>query len=613
MRRRELGSLLVTRARHIRPQPAVEGLTASLKKVNEDIWHTRQEMRRHEEDQDFGPRFVALARSANAQNDERSRLKRRINELLGARLVEEALGQHERHVDAAGGVCRRCRGGRGNSINTRQCHERHPESIQRPWYAEFARAGRFDAGPLHLGRRRAHQPRGAGDGPAHDREEVRLGGAASVASLLRALDCPVTLAGVIGDDGAGRVLHKLLRDDNIHHEAVFVDDSRVTTSKERFMGRAANRGPQQIFRVDREDRRTLDAKTEAALTDAVLTRIPHHAAVLISDYAKGVCTPPLLARVIDEANRRGIPVFVDPAHIDNYDRYRGATAILPNRQETEMATGGKIRTFDDAIAAAQSLSERTRIPFVLVKLDGDGMILAAREQPVRCFSTRARAVQDVTGAGDMVLAMAGLCRASGLSWDATVPLANLAAGLEVERLGVAPVSRSEIAAEIGATAASRSAKIVSLETMTYLADAYRRDGKTLVFTNGCFDLLHVGHAEYLREAAQLGDVLIVAVNSDASVRRLKGPSRPVIKEHHRAAMLAALECVRHVLVFDEDTPHQLLAQIRPSVLVKGGTYGVDDVVGKEIVAQYGGRVCVTGKLDGVSTTEILSELRNAVG
>ena len=440
-----------------------------------------------------------------------------------------------------------------------------------------------------------------------EREEVRLGGAASVASLLRALECPVTLAGVIGDDGAGRVLHKLLCDDHIRHESVLVDDSRVTTSKERFMGRAANRGPQQIFRVDREERRVLDAKIELALTDAILASMPHHAAVLISDYAKGVCTPPLLASVIDDANRQGIPVFVDPARIDDYSRYRGASAIMPNRQEAEIATGSKIRTVEDAIAAAQSLSLRTRIPFVLVKLDGDGMILASREQQVWRFPARERAVQDVTGAGDMVLAMTGLCQASGLGWDATVPLANLAAGLEVERLGVAPVSRSEIAAE---STAFRSAKVVSLETMTYLADAYRRQGKTLVFTNGCFDLLHVGHAGYLRDAAQLGDVLIVAVNSDASVRRLKGPSRPVIKEHHREAMLAALECVRHVLVFDEDTPHRLLAQIRPSVLVKGGTYSTDEVVGKEIVAQYGGRICVTGKLDGVSTTEILSALRN---
>jgi D-beta-D-heptose 7-phosphate kinase / D-beta-D-heptose 1-phosphate adenosyltransferase len=444
-----------------------------------------------------------------------------------------------------------------------------------------------------------------------EREEVRLGGAASVASLLRALQCPATLAGVIGDDGPGRVVQKLLRDDGIDHNSVSVDDSRLTTSKERYMGRAANRRPQQIFRVDREDRRVIDANIEASLTDAVVAAIPQHAAVLISDYAKGVCTPLLLARVIEAANHHSIPVFVDPARIDDYARYRGATALMPNRHEAEMAAGRRIRTPEDALTAGQWLSERTEIPFVLVKLDCDGMILVSNEKPDRRFSTRPRAVQDVTGAGDMVLAMAGLCRASGLSWDATVPLANLAAGLEVERFGVAAVSRADIAADIGWAAPSRPNKVVSLETGAALADAYRKEGKTLVLTNGCFDLLHVGHVGYLREAARLGDVLIVAVNSDESVRRLKGPTRPVINQEHRAAMLAALECVRHVLIFDEDTPHRLLAHLQPSVLVKGGTYSVDEVVGKEIVLQYGGRVFVTGKLDGVSTTEILSGLRKA--
>jgi D-beta-D-heptose 7-phosphate kinase/D-beta-D-heptose 1-phosphate adenosyltransferase len=299
-------------------------------------------------------------------------------------------------------------------------------------------------------------------------------------------------------------------------------------------------------------------------------------------------------------------VLIDPARRADYSAYRGATLLAPNRVEMALAVGRPIRTSDDALAAAFDLRDRLGAGAVLLKLDKGGMVLAAAGVPGRVFPTLPREVCDVTGAGDMVLAMMGLCRASGLDWADAAPLANLAAGLEVERLGVTPVTRAELHA---ACAAAEIGKQVTLAHMETLAAGYRKGGKTLVFTNGCFDLLHVFHANYLGEAAALGDVLVVAVNSDASVRRLRGPARPVIKEADCAAMLAALDCVDHVLIFDDDTPHELLRRLRPEILVKGGTYRVEEVVGADVVAAYGGRVCVTGKIDGVSTTDILAAVR----
>jgi D-beta-D-heptose 7-phosphate kinase/D-beta-D-heptose 1-phosphate adenosyltransferase len=244
----------------------------------------------------------------------------------------------------------------------------------------------------------------------------------------------------------------------------------------------------------------------------------------------------------------------------------------------------------------------------LVTLDRDGMMLVERNGYGEHFPTHARGVYDITGAGDMVMAMVGLCLAAGASADDAVRLSNVAAGLEVERTGAAAVYRDEIRAAILAATHSGGAKIITREQAARLAQEHRQRGEKVVFTNGCFDLLHVGHVTYLADAARLGDVLMVAVNSDHSVRRLKGPNRPVIGQADRAAMLAALGCVRYVIEFDDDTPCRLLEAIRPDVLVKGGTYEPHEVVGHEIVKAYGGQVCVAGLVEGISTTNILASL-----
>jgi D-beta-D-heptose 7-phosphate kinase/D-beta-D-heptose 1-phosphate adenosyltransferase len=222
-------------------------------------------------------------------------------------------------------------------------------------------------------------------------------------------------------------------------------------------------------------------------------------------------------------------------------------------------------------------------------------------------------VYDITGAGDMVLAMLGVCLAEQTGIETAVQLANAAAGLEVERAGVAAISRPEIQEKLQEDAPAGRRKQVTLTEAMEIAAQLRARGKRVVLTNGCFDLLHVGHVTYLEQASRLGDLLIVAVNSDDSVRRNKGPQRPVISQHDRAAMLAALGCVDYVLVFDEDTPHTLLHAIRPDVLVKGGTYTPDQVVGHEIVRGYGGQVAVTGVVGGVSTTQILGQVSARLG
>jgi D-beta-D-heptose 7-phosphate kinase/D-beta-D-heptose 1-phosphate adenosyltransferase len=464
-----------------------------------------------------------------------------------------------------------------------------------------------------------------------DAQEVRLGGAASVAFLLRALGAHVTLAGVVGDDQAGRLLQKLVHDAGIDCTLVITDPNRPTTTKERFVGRAADRHPHQMLRVDSETREPIRLDVQDQILGDLTDRVYDHEALLISDYAKGVCSPRLLATVITAARIAEIPSIVDPARTADFGRYHRATLVKPNRFEAELASSRKIRTPQDALVAGQRLCRHHEFGAALITLDQEGMALVQDDESEELFPAEPREVYDITGAGDMALATLGVCLASKLPLQSAIRIANVAAGLEVERLGVAPVTRQELRAALlpSGTAEPRpetrlasadpvgsaksefrrprsevASKLVTLPELTELASHYRFAKKTTVFTNGCFDLLHVGHVTCLQEAAALGDVLIVAVNSDATVRALKGEGRPVISENDRALLLASLGFVDHVLIFDDPTPHRLLEQIRPDVLVKGAT--TVDVVGQEVVESYGGRVCCTvTHVDRVSTTEIL--------
>lgn len=441
-----------------------------------------------------------------------------------------------------------------------------------------------------------------------DREEIRLGGAASVAALLRGLDSHVILAGVVGNDTDGTLVKDLLRELNINSDVVIESPDRCTTSKQRFVGRAANRHAHQILRVDRESRETVPPAAQQELIDGIQKLLPQAGAVLIADYGKGVCTPEVLRSVIQAARRADIPVIVDPARLADYATYHGASLIKPNRTEAELLSGRRITSPTEAQEVARDVLRRFELGAVLITLDREGMLLVLRDGTSQFFATRPRAVYDITGAGDMALAMVGLCLANGFEWDQSIMLANAAAGLEVERFGVTAVSWREIEVELSQR--SITTKISNLDQLATLRSAYRDAGRRVVFTNGCFDLLHVGHLTCLQQAAALGDILFVGINSDASVRRLKGSQRPVINENDRACLVAGLECVNHVIVFEQDTPRELLKVLKPDVLVKGGTYDPDQVVGKEIVEAYGGLVTVVGVSPGVSTTTLLDTIRS---
>lgn len=443
-----------------------------------------------------------------------------------------------------------------------------------------------------------------------DRDEVRLGGAANVAHMVRGLEAEVTLATVVGNDLHGRVLREELQKVGVDCSAVLVDPTRPTTVKERFIGRAQNRHPHQMLRVDREVREPLSAAHSEKLLAPLLLCLKDYQAVLISDYGKGVCTPEIVQRLIQAAAESGIPVVVDPRPGQDYSLYLGATAVTPNRLETKLATGREIKTEQDAFAAGRDLCDRLNLSYAFVTLDSDGIALVKANGDAERLPTRKRQVYDITGAGDMVLAMIGVGLAEEIDPADIARLANVAGGLEVEKIGVVPITREEMLADLINNARSTPEKICTLDELARHVSARRRLGQRIVFTNGCFDLLHAGHVSYLQQAADEGNCLIVAVNSDASVRELnKAPDRPIFPEEYRATMLAALEAVDYVIVFDEPTPHALLDRLKPDLLVKGGTYGHNEIVGWELVESYGGAVKALGITEGLSSTRLLEKLR----
>ncbi len=445
-----------------------------------------------------------------------------------------------------------------------------------------------------------------------DRQETRLGGAANVANMLRGLDAEVTLAGVVGADADGKVVAEDLTRFGVDCSALIEDSDRPTTCKVRFMGRAQHRHPHQMLRVDREVRHPIRTEIAQQLLNSILPRLHEFQAVLISDYAKGVCTAEVLRPLIAAARAAGLPVIADPAAGGDYNLYRGATGVTPNRSETQKATGIDVKTIDAAYQAGQVLVEKFGLDMAFVTLDRDGIVLARENHEPVHLPTRIREVYDVTGAGDMVLAMFGLGMAAGIEPSRLCRLANVAGGLEVEQVGVVRISRKEILTDLLHGSRRAAGKVCSLDELQRHVSARHKAGQKVVLTNGCFDLLHIGHLSYLQEAAREGDCLIVAINSDRSVRRLnKAPDRPIFDEEYRAQMLAGLESVDYIVIFDEETPHAILRHLQPDVLVKGGTYSEDEIVGREVVLGYGGRVKALGVTPGVSTTEIVRRLRDS--
>jgi D-beta-D-heptose 7-phosphate kinase / D-beta-D-heptose 1-phosphate adenosyltransferase len=447
-----------------------------------------------------------------------------------------------------------------------------------------------------------------------ERREERLGGAGSVATMLRALGARVMLAGIVGNDSDGDRVRRLLTDVTIDHEAVISDVGRPTTVKERYVGKAQHRHPQQMLRVDHEDRRPIADSIRGQIESVVQAQMRRCDIVLVSDYDKGVCTPGLLTAIICAAKATGVRVIADPIRGHDYRKYHGCSAITPNRLEAGLATGCVLNTLEEAFAAAASLREALDLEAAVITLDKDGMVLRHRDGRALHFPTRPRQVYDITGAGDMVMAALGVALAGGADYAHAIPLANIAGGLEVEKIGVATVTREEILRDLmipGGAGVNAPVKFLHLEALLQELDYRRRIGQRVAFTNGCFDVLHAGHVQYLQEARAQADLLVVGLNSDASVQGLKGKSRPLQPLAARATVLAALQAVDFVTVFDEPTPQALIEQVRPDVLVKGADYSRDEVVGAEFVESYGGHVHLAALHRGYSTSRLIERMRAA--
>jgi D-beta-D-heptose 7-phosphate kinase/D-beta-D-heptose 1-phosphate adenosyltransferase len=426
------------------------------------------------------------------------------------------------------------------------------------------------------------------------------GGAANVAMNIAHLGAQVEVIGFTGGDENERLLAECLKTNKIVPNFV-VSDGFPTITKQRILG-----GRQQMLRLDSERLGARDAADHNRLVEAVLARLPECDAVVLSDYAKGVLTPEVCQTVIAAARGRDIPVLVDPKSAD-FSRYRGATTVCPNLGELSAAVKLDARDLKPLLDAAESLVTELDLEFLTATLGEKGIALV-RPGNRMVAPAVARQVFDVSGAGDTVIAVLALCLASGLRPETAVELANVAAGIVVGKAGTVPVEQFELMAALAPQIALHAEdKVVSREELAVRAALWKANGDRVVFTNGCFDLLHIGHITVLEQARRFGERLIVAINSDASVSGLKGPSRPIVGERERARVLAALAAVDAVVVFGEPTPLELIVAARPDVIVKGGDYDVDTVVGAKEVMSWGGQVKIVPTVEGFSTTGLIAK------
>ncbi len=430
------------------------------------------------------------------------------------------------------------------------------------------------------------------------------GGAANVAVNIVSLGCDVRLVGVVGADLDADELRIVLADAGVSPEMLVIDPNRPTISKTRIVS-----GRQQFVRIDREAPGRMGADIEERLVKAARSAITDADVVVLSDYAKGIFGDNVLAQVIKFAKSKNKLILVDPKR-RTFEGYRGADIIKPNASELSMATGLPCGTDAEVEAAAKSLKSQFDGTLLVTRAEA-GMSLLKGGQSLRHFGTSALEVSDVSGAGDTALAALAVSLAEGLSIETGAVLSNFAAGIAVGKLGTAIVSRAELNAAVARAenAKGHPGSLVTLAEAAKMAADWRESGERVVFTNGCFDLVHAGHIELLTLAAGEGDRLIVALNSDASVKRLKGPTRPIQNEADRARIIGALRAVDLVVLFDEATPMSLIDAISPDVLIKGADYTEDQVVGGDLVKSRGGRVVLVPLVAGRSSTKIVERMQ----
>ena len=443
------------------------------------------------------------------------------------------------------------------------------------------------------------------------REEQRLGGAGFVLAALATLGAKVQAVGVLGKDAAADEIKRQLGSYQIDCSGLIESDARPTVSKVRLLGSSQDRTPQQMIRLDFEEPGPCDGPTCERVLLSARAAISTADLVCVEDYNKGVLTPEVTREIIRLARAAGKPVLIDPASLSDYSKYTGATALKLNRPEAERATGLAMRNPEQYAAGAVQLLKSLQLEAVVITLNEQGAYLATSAGEGRLLSTRPRQVADTTGAGDQVLAMLCVARAAGANWTDAVSLANVASGIEVERLGCVPITPNEVIQDLMLEHHQQAGKERAVSLLVKELDRHRAMGKRIVFTNGCFDIVHLGHVKYFQFAKAQGDLLVVGVNTDASIRRLKGPKRPVISEADRVGVLEELQSIDYLVRFDQDTPLELIHQIRPDVLVKGADYAKQQVVGWDFVEQNGGRVALAPLIDGRSTSAVIQRILEA--
>ncbi len=427
------------------------------------------------------------------------------------------------------------------------------------------------------------------------KENFVMGGAGNVINNLLSLGASVGVCSVIGDDEAGEFIQREIGQKSVRKEGLIIQKGRKTTKKSRIIAQH-----QQIIRVDKEDREDVSKNSQETILQRVKIVLDFYDAILLSDYAKGLLTPWLTKSIIEFASSKDKLILVDPKGSD-FDKYRGATLITPNKKEASLATNIDIIDDNSLLEAGTKLKNTLNLKYALITLSEDGM--AIFDTNMTKIPTVAREVYDVTGAGDTVLASLGFALSRAQDIFESANFANSAAGVVVSKLGSATATLQEIKEyESSLNKKSSNSKIKSLdEIKSYLKDT----NKKIVFTNGCFDILHAGHVKYLEEAKSYGDILILGLNSDNSVRRLKGESRPINNSIDRSIVLAGLESIDFIIEFDEDTPYELIKTIKPDILVKGGDYEGKEVVGSDIAKE----TRLVKFIDNKSTTKIIQKAK----
>jgi len=430
------------------------------------------------------------------------------------------------------------------------------------------------------------------------KETTVLGGAGNVINNLNALGADVSVASVIGDDDNGVELVNMLKNINVDTKNIIVQNGRKTSKKSRVIAVS-----QQVLRYDKESKNEIESSSVGAILNSLKNNIPNFDSVILSDYGKGVLTKELCQKIIKLCNEKSVKVLVDPKGSD-FSKYKGAYLLTPNKKEAILATNIDINDELSLKEALLKLKIECDLDISLITLSEDG--IATYDKELKISPTVAKEVFDVTGAGDTVIASIAFALSVGKSMDETAAFSNLAAGVVVGKIGSATVTLDEIEEyEASLHKSTSDAHIKNFDEISKVVQRYKDNGKKVVFTNGCFDILHVGHVKYLQVAKSFGDILIVGLNSDESVSRLKGPTRPINIAEDRAYLLAALEAVDFVVPFGEDTPYELIKMIAPNTLVKGGDYKGKDVIGTE----FADELKLVDFVDGKSTTKTIQKIQ----